>query len=69
MRCVSDDVAFSMPVLESNACSCVKFLGVVGCTCSAIVPAGAPRVEESGQMCDGVSKPSALAPEYQGDNL
>ena len=25
--------------------------------------------EESGQRCDGIRKPSALAPAYQGDNL
>ena len=25
--------------------------------------------EELGQRCDGVRKPSALAPAYQGDNL
>ena len=25
--------------------------------------------EESGQRCGGVRKPSALAPEYQGNNL
>ena len=25
--------------------------------------------EESGHICGGVRKPSALSPEYQGDNL
>ena len=30
---------------------------------------GRDWVEESGHICGGVRKPSALAPDYQGDNL
>ena len=37
--------------------------------CSAIVPAGASRAEELGQICGGYEEPSGLAPAYQGDNL
>ena len=65
----SDDDAWRMPVSDSNACSGVRSLGMVGRACSAIVPAGASRAEESGKICGGAKDPSSLAPEYQGDNL
>ena len=33
------------------------------------MPAGSSLSEELGQRCGGVNNPSALDPEYQGDNL
>ena len=69
MRCVSNDVAGRMPVSDSNACSGVRSLGMVGWARSAIVPEGASRIYESFKRCGGVRKPSALDPAYQIDNL
>ena len=47
----SDDDAWRMPVPDSNACSGVRLLGMVGQTLSAIVSAVAFRSEESGKEC------------------
>ena len=64
-----DKNPWKIPVSDSNSYSGVRSLVIVGQARSAIVLAGAYQAEESGQRCGGVRKSSALAPEYQGDNL
>ena len=54
---------------DSNTCSGVRLLGMVGLARSSIVPVVASRAEDSGKRCGGVRKPSALTSVYQGDNL
>ena len=64
-----EDDAWSMPVLNSSTFSGVRLIGMVGLTRSAIVPVGAYGAEEYDQRFHSVKEPSALAPEYQCDNL
>ena len=66
---MSDEVACRMLVLDSNACSCMRSLGMVGQARSAIVLAGVSRAEESWKICGGVRNTSDIALEYQGNNL
>ena len=51
-----------MLVSDSNTCSCVRSLGIVGQERSSIVPVGASRAEKSGQRCGSVEDPYSLAP-------
>ena len=61
-----DNDACRMPVLDSNACLGVMSLGMVGSVRSTIMSAGASQAEESGQICGGVKKSSALAHSVSG---